>query len=144
MDKWGLGKSCTGETVVPRNPWNPNIEFGINSPVALLFIIARIVGSTLVVPPLEEMFYRSFVYRFLARKDFLAVPLSQFIFRPFVITSVVFGLAHHEWLAGILCGFAYQGLIIWKGRLGDAVTAHAITNFLLGLWVVWQGAWHFW
>jgi CAAX prenyl protease-like protein len=63
---------------------------------------------------------------------------------PFVVTSLVFGLEHHEWLAGILCGFAYQGLVIWKGRLGDAVTAHGITNFLLGVWVLWRGAWQFW
>ena len=45
---------------------------------------------------------------------------------------------------GILCGFAFQGLVCWKKRLGDAMTAHAITNGLLGLWVVWRGAWHFW
>ena len=60
------------------------------------------------------------------------------------MTSVVFGLEHREWLAGILCGFAYQGLVCWKNRLGDAITAHAITNALLGGWVVWRGAWHFW
>ena len=52
--------------------------------------------------------------------------------------------AHREWLAGILCGFAYQGLVCWKKRLGDAMTAHAITNFLLALWVVGRGAWKFW
>jgi hypothetical protein len=28
--------------------------------------------------------------------------------------------------------------------LGDAMTAHALTNFPLGLWVVWKGAWSFW
>jgi membrane protease YdiL (CAAX protease family) len=56
----------------------------------------------------------------------------------------MFGFGHHEWLAGILCGFAYQGLVCWKKRLGDAMTAHAITNFLLGVYVVWKGAWNFW
>ena len=40
--------------------------------------------------------------------------------------------------------FAYQGLVCWKKRLGDAITAHAITNFLLALWVVGRGAWKFW
>ena len=125
-------------------PWNPNVAFGISSPLALFFIIARIFGSTLVVPPLEEIFYRSFVYRFLASKDFLGVPFGKFLPMPFIVTSVLFGFEHHEWLAGILCGFAYQGLVIWKNRLGDAVTAHSITNLLLGLWVVWKGAWQFW
>jgi uncharacterized protein len=125
-------------------PWNPNEVFGSNSFAAIFFIVARIAGSTLVVPPLEEVFYRSFIYRFLVSKDFLSVPLGKFLPVPFVVTSVLFGLAHREWLAGVLCGFAYQGLVIWKNRLGDAITAHAITNFLLGLWIVWRGAWIFW
>jgi len=124
--------------------WNPHIAFGTSSPLAIFFIVTRILGSTLVVPPLEEVFYRSFVYRFLASKDFLAVPLGKFLPMPFFITSVLFGIEHREWLAGILCGFAYQGLVIWKNRLGDALVAHSITNLLLGLWVVWKGAWQFW
>ena len=144
LEKLGLVKSCAVETAAAPKPWNPNIVFGVSSPLAIFFILVRILGSTLVVPPLEEMFYRSFVYRFLAHKDFLSVPFGKFAFGPFIITSLVFGFAHHEWLPGILCGFAYQGLVIWKNRLGDAVTAHAITNFLLGLWVVGKGAWHFW
>ena len=62
-----------------------------------------------------------------------------------LITSIAFGLVHpQQWLAGILCGFAYQGLVCWKKRLGDAMTAHAITNLLLGLWVIWKNAWNFW
>ena len=63
---------------------------------------------------------------------------------PFLATALIFGLAHNEWLAGILCGAAYQWLVLRKNRLGDALTAHAITNFLLGAWVVWRGAWNFW
>lgn len=125
-------------------PWNPLLHFGAGSALAWLFIVVRILGSTLVVPPLEEVFFRSFVYRYLASKDFLSIPLSRFLPFPFLVTSIVFGLEHHEWLAGILCGFAYQGLVIWKGRLGDAIVAHAVTNLLLGLWVVWRGAWQFW
>lgn len=124
--------------------WNPNAEFGAGSALAWMFIVARILGSTLVVPPLEEMFYRSFVYRYIVRPDFEAVPLGRFHWVSFFITSGIFGFAHHEWLAGILCGLAYQGLVCWKKRLGDAMTAHAITNFLLGLWVVWKGDWKFW
>jgi hypothetical protein len=79
-----------------------------------------------------------------ASPNFLSVPLGKFGREPFLITGVVFGLAHFEWLPGILCGFAYQGLVCRKKRLGDAMTAHAITNFLLGLWVVGRGAWLFW
>jgi hypothetical protein len=128
----------------PPAPWNPNEQFGAGSALAWLMVGTRIIGSTLVVPPLEEVFYRSFLYRYIAKPDFLSVPLNQFAWMPFLATAAVFGFSHNEWLAGILCGAAYQWLVIRKNRLGDAMTAHAITNFLLGLWVIWRGAWHFW
>jgi CAAX prenyl protease-like protein len=125
-------------------PWNPNVTFVSASALATFFVIVRILGSSLVVPPIEEIFYRSFVYRYIVNTDFQNVPFRKFHLLSFLFTSVVFGLEHREWLAGILCGFAYQALVICKDRLGDAITAHAITNFLLGLWVVWRGAWEFW
>ncbi len=124
--------------------WNPRAQFGENSALAWIMIITRILGSTLVVPPLEEVFYRSFLYRYIAKPDFLSLPLNRFFPLPFFITAAVFGFSHFQWLAGILCGLAYQWLVLRKNRLGDAMTAHAITNFLLGVWVAWQGAWQFW
>ncbi len=125
--------------------WNPHVAFGENGAAAGFFIGVRLVGSGLVVPPLEEVFYRSFLYRYIATPDFQRVNLEFFAWRPFLIAALIFGAAHpSEWLAGILCAAAYQGLVIRKKRLGDAMTAHAITNFLLGLWVVGKGAWRFW
>jgi CAAX prenyl protease-like protein len=123
---------------------NPNEVFGQNSALAWFFIAVHILGMALVVPPLEEVFYRSFLYRYIARPDFLSVPLNRFLPWPFLATAAVFGFSHNEWLAGILCGAAYQWLVLYKNRLGDAMTSHAITNFLLGAWIVWRGAWHFW
>ena len=136
-----------GLTAAPKSSpavWNPNAQFGEGSPLAWFFVAVRVLGSTFIVPPIEEIFYRSFLYRYLAKPDFLSVPLNQFLPTPFIITALVFGLAHNEWLAGIVCGAAYQWLVLRKNRLGEAMTAHAITNFLLGVWVVWRGAWHFW
>jgi uncharacterized protein len=123
-------------------PWNPHLVFGPG--LAWTIIVVRILGSTLVVPPLEEMFYRSFLYRYIVKPGFETVPLGRMHGVSFLVTSALFGLVHREWLAGILCGFAYQWLAIRKGHLGDAMTAHAITNFLLGLYVVYKGAWQFW
>jgi len=130
----------------PATPpaWNPDDQFGRGSVLAWLFILTRVLGSTFVVPPLEEVFYRSFLYRWIAKPNFLSVPLNQFLPFPFFATVILFGLSHNEWLAGVLCGAAYQWLVLRKNRLGDAMTAHAITNFLLGAWVVWRGAWNFW
>lgn len=123
---------------------NPNEVFRQNLALAWFFIAVHILGMTFIVPPLEEVFYRSFLYRYIASQNFLSVPLNKFSPFPFFATAIVFGFSHNEWLAGILCGAAYQSLVIRKNRLGDAMTAHAITNFLLGVWIVWKGAWHFW
>ena len=131
-------------TVIPPKLWNPNEQFGAGSALAWLMIVTRIIGSTFIVPPLEEVFYRSFLYRYIARPDFLSVPLNRFLPLPFFATAAVFGFSHNEWLAGIVCGAAYQWLVWRKNRLGDAMTAHGITNLLLGAWVIWKHAWQFW
>ena len=138
--KLGLSKSAA--TAVAA--WNPHAQFGDGAALAWFFIAVRILGASLVVPALEEVFFRSFLYRYLAKANFLSVPLGQFAALPFFLTAAVFAFEHEEWLAGLLCGFAYQGLVLWKQRLGDAIVAHGITNFLLGCWVVWKGAWQFW
>jgi CAAX prenyl protease-like protein len=128
----------------PGDEWNPAERFGAGTAMAWFFIAVRILGSSLVVPPLEEVFYRSFLYRKFIKDDFMQVPFGYFAGASFMAVSVLFGLMHYQWLPGILCGMLYLGLVIRKKRLGDAMTAHAVTNFLLGIWVVWKGAWQFW
>lgn len=125
--------------------WNPFARFGDGSALAWTLIVIRIFGMTVLVPPIEEAFYRSLVYRYLIKYDFTKVALNHFDGLAMVLCAVLFGFMHFQWLPGILCGLAYQWLAIRRGHLGDAITAHAITNFLLGVYVVWQGgeAWKF-
>lgn len=125
--------------------WDPGALYGQNAGTTWTLNLVHLAGSTLVVPPLEEVFYRSFLYRYFVKLDFQSMPFSRFHGLSFVVTALIFGLGeHYEWLAGILCGMAFQWLVLRKDRLGDAITAHALTNFLLGVWVLWRGAWHFW
>lgn len=128
-----------------RSIWNPFQRFGEGSAIAWALIGIRMAGMTFVVPPLEEVFYRSFLYRYFVRVNFLDMPLNRFHPTSFIVTALIFGFVHFQWLAGILCAITYHALILRKGRLGDAMTAHAITNFLLAVWVVWKGgsAWKF-
>jgi uncharacterized protein len=124
--------------------FNPLRSYGEGSALAILFIAIRVLGSSFVVPPLEEVFYRSFLYRYFIKSDFLKIPLGRLEWRAFIIIGLVFGLGHYEWLPGILCAFVYQGLVCRKDRLGDAITAHCITNFLLALWVIVRGDYIYW
>jgi CAAX prenyl protease-like protein len=139
-----VGLGWFGQWRANGESWNPLSHYGSGSVSGMFFTGVRLTGSTFIVPPMEEVFYRSFVYRYLQKPDFESVPLGRFSPFGFFATSLLFGFEHREWLAGILCGLAYQGLVCWKGRLRDAITAHAITNALLGCWVIGKGQWQFW
>jgi CAAX prenyl protease-like protein len=124
--------------------FNPVRTYGNGSAMAMAFIGVRILGSSLVVPPLEEIFYRSFIYRYLIKSEFLQVPLNRLDWRAFLLAGAIFGIGHNEWLPGILCAFVFQWIVLRRNRLGDAITAHATANFLLGIWIVARDAYYFW
>ncbi len=112
---------------------------------SVYFIIAfRLIASTLVVPLMEELFWRSFALRFAIQSDFKSVPLGQFSWFSFIFISVLFGFEHHRWLVGILAGIVYAGVLYRSKNLFDPILSHAITNFLLGLYVVLTHKWSFW
>jgi CAAX prenyl protease-like protein len=104
----------------------------------------RIAGAALVVPVMEELFWRSFLMRWIAADDFQSVEPSQLRFKSFVITVLLFGFEHNLWLAGIVAGAAYSLLYKRHRTLWSPILAHAVTNGLLGIWVVQTGQWSFW
>lgn len=104
----------------------------------------RLAGAALVVPLMEELFWRSFLLRWIERQDFLSVPAAEVGWRAILISSLLFGVEHSLWFAGILAGLAYAWLYRTYGNLWVPITAHATTNLILGLWVLHTGAWQFW
>jgi CAAX prenyl protease-like protein len=104
----------------------------------------RLAGAALVVPVMEELFWRSFVMRWLERSEFLDVAPSSVGGRAVLISSVVFGFEHHQWLAGIVAGLAYGWLYRRCGQLHYAIASHALTNGALGVWVLATGQWSYW
>ncbi|GIX46389.1 MAG: CAAX prenyl protease-related protein [Candidatus Tectimicrobiota bacterium] len=104
----------------------------------------RLFGAAAVVPVMEELFWRSFLLRYLVSARFATVALGTFTWPSFLITVVLFGLEHHYWLAGLLAGVAYTLLLYRTRRLWPCVLAHALTNLLLGVHVLLTGEWHWW
>jgi membrane protease YdiL (CAAX protease family) len=47
-------------------------------------------------------------------------------------------------LLGTLAGLAFAAALRWRGRVGDAVAAHAVSNLLLAVWVLGFGDWAQW
>lgn len=109
-----------------------------------VLVTMRIFGAAAVVPIMEELFWRSFILRWIDRSDFLRLAPAAVSLPALVISSLLFGVEHGLWVAGIFAGLAYGGLYIRSGSLWLPVVAHAVTNLLLGLWVVQTGSWRFW
>ena len=105
--------------------------------------VAKLVGSAFVIAPAEELFFRSFLYRRLQRRDFLSVPPSRFDPSAFAWTVCLFSLEHDRLLAAALCGVVY-GLLALRHGLLAAVVAHVTTNLLLAVYVIATGRWGFW
>lgn len=107
-------------------------------------IVLRIAGAALVVPVMEELFWRSFLMRWLQAPVFDALPPARVGLRAVVLSTFVFVLAHTLWLAAAIAGLAYAWLYVRSGKLWTAVIAHGVTNAALGAWVVATGNWQFW
>ena len=107
-------------------------------------IAMRWLGAALVVPVMEELFWRSFLMRWVERPVFQAVDPRGVGLRAVVLSTFAFVLVHPLWLAATVAGLAYALLYRHTGKLWTAVTAHAVTNGVLGLWVVAGGHWAFW
>lgn len=106
--------------------------------------IFRLLGLAVVVPLAEELFWRSFLMRWLEKQDFLAVAPAQVGPRALLITSVLFALEHAQWLAGFIAGLVYGWLYMRTGRLWVPILAHAVTNGLLGAYILVTRDWRFW
>jgi uncharacterized protein len=127
-------------TVGSSPGYNPTSDGGMNWPL----VVIRILGAALVVPVMEELFWRSFVMRWADAADFEALEPARVGLKGFLISSVLFGFEHNLWLAGIVAGSAYALLYMRHRNLWSAVLAHAVTNGMLGAWVLATGSWQFW
>jgi CAAX prenyl protease-like protein len=123
---------------------SPGYDPRVDGRIDWLLVAIRIAGAALVVPVMEELFWRSFLMRWIDAADFESVEPSQLSLKSFVITVLLFGIEHNLWLAGIVAGIAYGWLYKRYRNLWSPILAHAVTNGLLGLWVLRTGSWSYW
>jgi hypothetical protein len=107
-------------------------------------VMFRIAGAALVVPVMEELFWRSFLQRWAQQPDFMALNPAQIGIKALLIASALFAVEHLQWFAGLVAGLAYGWLYIRTRNLWAPVIAHAVTNGALGAYVVATGRWSFW
>ncbi|HUB65873.1 MAG TPA: CAAX prenyl protease-related protein, partial [Candidatus Methylacidiphilales bacterium] len=114
------------------------------APLAGTLFAFRLLGIALVVPVMEELFWRGFLMRWLIREDFTQVRLGEYKPFSFFTTTALFAAEHGpEWPLGAIDGLLYGVWFVRKKNLGDVMTAHGVTNLLLALYCLASGDWHF-
>lgn len=109
-----------------------------------VFLAVRLYGLVLMVPVMEEIFWRSFLVRFLTQSDFRKLPVGTFSSSALWIMVAASAFAHPEWLVAVIASLAY-GLWIKRSRsLFGAIVAHATTNGALGAYVLATREWQYW
>ncbi len=127
--------------------------------------LLRLVSAGLVVPLFEELIMRGFVFRFglqwhRAWRDRVREPLHTALDRRSVnevepggwtwfavlLSMLVFTSGHalHEWPAALAYGLLMALLWMHRRDLISCVTAHAVTNISLALFVLATGSWQYW
>jgi CAAX prenyl protease-like protein len=133
---WLFENSVTGKAAT-------NIQSELRN--NLWFLVIRAGGSALLVPIIEELFWRGFLMRWMINPDFCKVPLGTYAPMAFWVTAALFASEHGSyWEVGLAAGILYNWLVIRTRNLGDCILAHAVTNGLLAVYVIFGGYWQYW
>lgn len=137
----GLGGLLgTGE----RAAFNPLVEMSDRPQLAYAFLAVRFLGLVLIVPIIEELFLRGFLMRFITDANWWVVPITGITTTAIAVTTAAFVAMHP---AELLAAFVWFSSVTWlmfrTKNLTDCIVAHAVTNLLLGIYVVTTGNWQF-
>ncbi len=117
---------------------------GMSRPWAVAWLACRVFGSVVTVPIAEELAFRGYLSRRLIGRDFQEVDPRRVHAVSALLSSLLFGALHQRWLAGTLAGLVYAIAYRRRGRVSDAVWAHATTNSLIAACVLVGGRWDLW
>jgi CAAX prenyl protease-like protein len=122
------------------NPWTI-----ADLPVRVLFLVLRFTLLAILVPIVEELFLRGWLVRYIENPDFESVSLNQLGLLALFSASLYGVLTHPSEAIAAFCWFGMVTLLVrHTGNLWDAVIAHALTNLLLGIYVIYFQQWQLW
>lgn len=125
-----------------RTAYDPFAE--LSTLWAVSFIAIRLVGLAIIVPYIEEIFWRGFLAKWLVAENWEEVPIGKFSVQSFLIVTLAFTVAHPEWVAAAMYCALLNGYLLWKKDLWGCILAHAVSNLLLGIYVLTTGAYELW
>lgn len=110
-----------------------------------LLIALRTIRAVILVPMIEELFWRAWLLRYLINPRFESVPLGTFQTSAFWITAALFAAEHGPyWDVGLITGLIYNWWMVRTKRVGDLILAHAVTNGCLCAYVIATHRWEYW
>jgi CAAX prenyl protease-like protein len=105
----------------------------------------RALRAVVIVPIVEELFWRAWLMRWLISTDFLKVPLGAYTAASFWLVAILFASEHGSyWDVGLAAGIVYNWWMIRVKSLGDLILTHAVTNACLSAYVIVAGKWEYW
>ena len=128
----------------PRPAYNPLEQLAATPAWAYTFLTIRFLGLALIVPVIEEFFLRGFMMRFVMADQWWKVPFGHVTPLAVAIGTLFPVLYHPEKLAALVWFSLVTWLMVRTKNIWDCVAAHAITNLLLGIYVVTRGQWQLW
>ena len=115
------------------------------SELSTVMLVLRTARAALIVPILEELFWRGWLPRWIQDSDFNRVPLGQYTPLAFWATAALFAAEHGPfWEVGLAAGVIYNWWMRRTRSLGDLMIAHGVTNLALSLYVIEFRQWSFW
>ena len=130
--------------LVATAPVSFNPSLGQTDIETILWLSTRMLGAALIVPIMEELFWRSYIMRRYDSENFLSVNPETLSSFAYVGSACLFALEHKLWLAGLFAGLVYGELYKTYKNLWVPIFAHAVTNAMLGTWVILTGNWQYW
>ena len=110
-------------------------------------IALRLAGAVVIVPAMEEIFWRGFLMRFLVDSNFEKVEIGKYSHYSFWLTVLCFCLVHEipsELVASAVIATLYGYYFVRTKNLRGTIVAHAVTNLSLGVYVIQYEAWYLW
>ena len=139
----GIEKNLVYPHIGERTGFNP-FEKIEDPTMRAAFFAFRFFGLVLLVPLMEEIFWRSFLPRFITKPDFLSLNVGEFSTNALLIAAALFGASHPEWVPALIFALAISLWLKHTKSLFACIVVHLVTNLALGIWVVTQRDWIFW
>ena len=149
---WAMPPFCEwfaalfGKTMDPRLVGFDPAFFGNDGAPYWMNVSARMFRLVIIVPLVEEIFWRGFLLRFFIKDDFQTMPFGEFTWKSFGIVSLLFCFAHQmaDWPAALITSALYNIVAYRTRSLTACVVTHAVTNLGLGIYILKTGQFGYW